>query len=77
MKKRSGIRMGVVANVGFAQADYLCRLVKQLDKSIPNPFHGDSHNACKLEKLGRFKPEQEGKAVRVRLRLPTLTNLPL
>ena len=64
--------MGVVANVGFAQADYLCRLVKQLEKSIPNPFHGDSHNACKLEKSGRVKPEQEGKAVRVRLRLPTL-----
>lgn len=32
--------MGVVANVGFAQVDYLCRLVKQLDKSIPNPFAG-------------------------------------
>jgi hypothetical protein len=32
--------MGVVANVGFAQVDYLCRLVIQPDKSIPNPFTG-------------------------------------
>jgi hypothetical protein len=32
--------MGVVANVGFAQVDYLCRLVIQPDKSVPNPFAG-------------------------------------